>query len=297
MSKTSSQVHHLVDRLQHLQHRIQHGFRTELEEQEQNLSRVRQRFERNSRHWRKQLEHGGQQQRGGGIALTLGLLALGGVAWFVYRSQTSPSTEAVKGAPSVDLNRFAGKWFEIARFPGKHHDVAGMTLTYTLNPDNSLDVVMNYHDHDLNGPEHTEHKHIRIAEPDNRSHLKKQILGPLSTDYWILEIGKDYDYAVLGTPSRKHLWILSRTPHFDEARYEDILDRMAEQGFDTDRLIRVPQDEHAPVALNTHLKGLLDQKRQYFKGQEHNRHLGPHPEKRGHQPEKRGPHPEKREGL
>ncbi|PKL75559.1 MAG: hypothetical protein CVV27_14740 [Candidatus Melainabacteria bacterium HGW-Melainabacteria-1] len=287
------QIRSLIKRLKH----VRQGFKHDLADQKRSLRKARNQVQHNfTRQSRRFEDWSHEQQPSGGLAVSLGLLVLGGVGFWAYRNlRKVHNRDSLQSAPGVDLSRFCGKWFEIAHFPGKHEDVAGMTLTYTLQPDNSLDVLLSYHDHDLSGPEHTQRKHIWIAEPDNRSHLKKQVIGPIGTDYWILEIGKNYEYAVLGTPSRKHLWILSRTPKLEASCYESIVERMQEQGFDTSKLLMVPQDEHAPVALSSHLQGLLEHKQQYFKGKEHDKHMGPKGEKR---PEKRpDKHPEQREGI
>lgn len=309
MFETQSQFGQLLKRFETLQNRFFHGLETEIDHQQHNVNQARQQLMGQARQQsrrlnrftdrlihrldqranglttgltkRTQRNQGNQLAQTAGLGLAVGLLAVGGISYLVYQSlqKQKEARKTLKSARGVDLNRFAGKWFEIARFPGKHQDIAGMTLTYTVNEDNSLDVVCTYHDHDMNGPEHTERKHIIVGEPNDRSHLKKQIFGPLGTDYWILELGKNYEYAVLGTPSRKHLWILSRTPKFDEARYEEILDRMLEQGFEIGNLVKVKHDEHAAVPLSSHLQGLLEQKQQYYK-KEQSKHLGPNPDKR-----------------
>lgn len=294
MSKNETQLNQLLEGLQHLQHSLQQVFSSELHDSQTQLNQiqhqVQQRIGRESKRIGQQSRRLGRQVSKRltqgldsapisrqGLAMSLGLLVLGGLGFAIARNlrgqqQAKASLTSVHG---LDLNRFAGKWFEIARLPGKHNDIAGMTLTYTLNADNSLDVVCTYHDHDLDGPEHTERKHIHIGEADNRSHLRKQVFGPISTDYWVLEVGKNYEYAVLGTPSRKHLWVLSRSPKFDQARYEEILGRMREQGFAVDKLIRIQHDETPPVALSSHLQALLEQKQAYFKGEEAEKHRGP----------------------
>ena len=61
-------------------------------------------------------------------------------------------------------------------------------------------------------------------------------------DYWVIDLEKDYQYAVIGTPSRDYLWILSRTPELDEKTYQDILIRIKEQGFDPNKLVKSPQN-------------------------------------------------------
>ncbi|HEY9842711.1 MAG: lipocalin family protein [Candidatus Sericytochromatia bacterium] len=315
MFKLESRIGELIERLQQVQHDFQHGILAELDDQQKHIHQIQKKVQKNI--GRQSRRIGGRvgnqvhqvQKRfedteldTRGVALTLGLLTLGGLAYFGYfglrtariRSEAKKSLTCV---PGLDLGRFAGKWFEIARLPGKHQNVAGMTLTYTLNADNSLDVVCSYHDHDLDGPEHVEKKHIRIAEPDNRSHMKKQVFGPLSTDYWVIEVGKNYEYAVLATPSRKHLWILCRSPKIDEKRYQEIVGRMKEMGFETDKLIRLQHEDHAPVALSSHLQALLDQKQQYFKGEEPEKHRGPQEKHRTQQEKSIKPHHEKREEI
>jgi apolipoprotein D and lipocalin family protein len=207
-----------------------------------------------------------RREFGGRMVLSLGLFLLSSLSWLLWRNQrqANEAKNSLKTSPDLDLHRFAGKWFEIARLPGKHQNVAGMTLTYTVNTDHSLDLVCAYHDHTLEGPEHLEHRHIRMAEA-NHARFKKQLFGPFSTDYWVLEVGKHYQYAVLGTPSRKHLWILSRRPEIDERLYQSILERMQIQGFAIDRLMRVVHDPHTPVALSSHLQSLLERKQAYFR--------------------------------
>ncbi len=64
---------------------------------------------------------------------------------------------------------------------------------------------------------------------------------PFYGDYWILDLGPNYEYAVVGERKRRYLWLLSRTPQIDNALYQDLLAKMAEQGFDTSRMIKTQQ--------------------------------------------------------
>jgi apolipoprotein D and lipocalin family protein len=64
---------------------------------------------------------------------------------------------------------------------------------------------------------------------------------PFAGNYWILELGKDYEYVLVGDESRKYLWILSRTPQMDEVVYKELLDRARDKGFDISKLERNPQ--------------------------------------------------------
>jgi apolipoprotein D and lipocalin family protein len=60
-------------------------------------------------------------------------------------------------------------------------------------------------------------------------------------DYWIIELAPDYSYSVVGTPDRKYLWILSRTPQMDAATYDQLLGQLAAKGFDVARLVKTRQ--------------------------------------------------------
>jgi apolipoprotein D and lipocalin family protein len=71
--------------------------------------------------------------------------------------------------------------------------------------------------------------------------LEVQFFWPFKGNYWIVDLGPDYEYAVVGHPARKYLWILSRTPRMDEATYQAILGRLREQGYDLSRLERTLQ--------------------------------------------------------
>jgi apolipoprotein D and lipocalin family protein len=68
-----------------------------------------------------------------------------------------------------------------------------------------------------------------------------QFFWPFRGDYWIIDLAEDYGYAVVGAPDRKYLWILSRTPQMDPVLYQNIVDRVAQKGFDISKLARADQ--------------------------------------------------------
>lgn len=72
-------------------------------------------------------------------------------------------------------------------------------------------------------------------------HGRVQFFWPFRGDYWIIELAEDYTFAVVGVPSRKYVWILSRTPSMDRDVYEMLVDRIAKKGFDANRLQRTEQ--------------------------------------------------------
>jgi len=80
-----------------------------------------------------------------------------------------------------------------------------------------------------------------VVDKQSNAKLKVSFFWPFSGDYWVIDLGENYEYAVIGHPGRKYLWILSRTPEMDENVYNEILDRLEKQDYDTTKLFTSPQ--------------------------------------------------------
>ncbi len=142
----------------------------------------------------------------------------------------------------VDVERYMGTWYEIARFPQRFEkDLVGTTATYSLLPNGKVRVVNKGHKGNLNGELRTAKGNARVVDPKTNAKLKVSFFLPFEGNYWILELGSDYDYAVVGDESRKYLWILSRRPQMDKRIYNDLIERAKSKGFDTSKLEKVPQ--------------------------------------------------------
>ena len=142
----------------------------------------------------------------------------------------------------VDLARYAGKWYEIASYPTPFQ--AGCTATtaeYTLRDDGRVMVVNTCRGGSLDGPVRRIQGSARVADASTNAKLKVSFFPPFEGDYWIIELGEDYEYAVVGVPNRAFLWILSRTPTLDEAVYQSILERLPEKEYDPALLVRTLQ--------------------------------------------------------
>jgi apolipoprotein D and lipocalin family protein len=150
-----------------------------------------------------------------------------------------PPLEAVD---SVDLERYLGKWYEIASYPQRFQEgCTGTTATYTLRSDGEIDVLNECRKGALDGEFDSATGRARIADPSNSAKLEVSFFGPFWGDYWVIQLGPEYEYAVVGHPSRDYLWILSRTPTLDDATYEGILTKLEEQGYPLDRLVKTVQ--------------------------------------------------------
>jgi apolipoprotein D and lipocalin family protein len=150
-------------------------------------------------------------------------------------SAPQPPLEVV---PAVDLNRYVGKWYEIARFPTWFQKgCTGSTAEYRLRSDGDIDV-RNQCLKEPDGVPDSATGIARVVDPATNAKLSVRFFWPFSGDYWIIDLGRDYDYAVVGHPSRDYLWILSRTPRMDRELYERVLETVRQKGYDTGRLVK-----------------------------------------------------------
>ena len=147
-----------------------------------------------------------------------------------------PPLEVVE---QVELERYAGKWYEIAKYPVAFQaGCDGATAEYTPRADGKIDVLNSCQPLD-GGPLDTILGYAEVADPTTNAKLNVYFAeAPFGAPYWIIELGADYDYAVVGEPSRSFLWILSRTPTMEESLYQEILDRLPAWGYDASRLVR-----------------------------------------------------------
>jgi apolipoprotein D and lipocalin family protein len=145
--------------------------------------------------------------------------------------------------PFVDLSRYTGQWYEIARFPHRFQEGCfGSRTTYTLRDDGKIAVLNECHEGSFSGKIKDAKGKAWVVDRHTNAKLKVSFFWPFSGDYWIIDLGKDYEYAVVGHPDRTYLWILSRTKKMDEAVYLEILGRIATRGYDVTKLIKTPQE-------------------------------------------------------
>ena len=144
----------------------------------------------------------------------------------------------------VDLGRYAGKWYEIARYPNSFEQgCVGVTAEYTPREDGRIDVVNTCIESSLDGPSRLIQGTARVVDDTTNAKLKVTFFWPFEGDYWIIGLAEDYSHAVVGAPSRKYLWILSRSPQMEETTYQDIVAGLPALEFDPDRLELVPQPD------------------------------------------------------
>ena len=154
------------------------------------------------------------------------------------QSQKSPSV-----VPIVDLNRYKGVWYEIARLPNYFERKLKCTsATYTLRDDGRI-TVLNKGNFITDPHKSTSAKGVAwIPDKKSPAKLKVQFFWPFSGNYWIMELDKEYRYVLVGDPTRKYLWILAREKTMDESTYKMLLQKAIDNGYDVTSIIRVEQD-------------------------------------------------------
>ena len=144
--------------------------------------------------------------------------------------------------PALDLSRYAGAWYEIARFDNRfERGCAGVTALYTLRDDGRVDVLNRCHKGGVDGPEREAHGLARLPDARFPGRLEVSFFRPFWGDYQVIALDPDYQWAVVGSPDRAFLWVLARDAMVREDTYAPGLQAASAQGFDLSRLQRTPQ--------------------------------------------------------
>ncbi len=170
-----------------------------------------------------------------GVLLTCSLvLSVAAAAKALAQSEGEPGPP--RTVERVNLERYAGLWYEIARIPNGFQEgcVSGVTAEYELRDDGRIDVINRCI---TSSGRVDEAKGLaRIEDRESNARLKVSffsILGwrPIWGDYWIIGLGDDYEFALVGSPDRKYGWILSREPELDWYVLERIYTMLGDQGY------------------------------------------------------------------
>ena len=144
---------------------------------------------------------------------------------------------------SVDLDRYLGRWYEIARFPNRFEDgCVDVTATYSREKSGDIKVLNACVKPD--GRDVAEGR-AKVVDPETNARLKVSFFGPFYAPYWVLHVAPDYSLALVGEPEGRYLWILAREPAIPEDVKEDALARLAALGYRTEALYWTPQSAAA----------------------------------------------------
>lgn len=144
----------------------------------------------------------------------------------------------------LDLNRYMGEWFEIARYDHRfERGLVGCRAFYTMMDNGMVQVINTGYEDDFDGDFHESIGKARRPDPNQPGKLEVAFFWNFYADYWVLELAPDYSYSVVGSKRDNYLWILSRSPMMDPSTLDGILFRLELRGYDTDKLVWVDQFE------------------------------------------------------
>jgi apolipoprotein D and lipocalin family protein len=165
----------------------------------------------------------------------LALLVLSGCAMM----RGGPPLETVD---RVDLERYMGEWHVIANIPyfGERGNVAGRAI-YRMRDDGRIDDIYRYRDGSFEAPVEEMTGVAWVVDEASNAQWKVQFYWPIRFGYYIIALDDDYDWTVVGHPSREYAWIMAREPELPDDRYQALLELLEARGFDSSKLQKVPQ--------------------------------------------------------
>jgi len=163
------------------------------------------------------------------------ILGVAGIAALALHAQGKP----LQTVQYVELDKYLGKWYEIAAFPQSFEKGCSQTYAeYSLNNDGSIHVKNTCI---KNGKVKVAEGKATVTDKSTNAKLDVQFFWPFKGKYWIIGLGHDYSYALVGHPNRKYLWILGRKPVMDSQTYNYLVTLAANKGFDVRDLVKTEQ--------------------------------------------------------
>ena len=152
------------------------------------------------------------------------------------------TTQDLPTVEKVDIPKYSGVWYEIARLPNSFEKgLECVTATYTQKSNGKIEV--------LNKGYSSEKGSYKTAKgtawlPDSKypGRLKVTFFWPFAGNYYIISLEENYQYALVGDPSRKYLWVLARTKTLDLSIYDDLMKKAKSNGFDINKVIKINQE-------------------------------------------------------
>jgi apolipoprotein D and lipocalin family protein len=154
--------------------------------------------------------------------------------------KTMVDTTVVK---ELDIQKYLGTWYEIARYDHPfERGLIGVTANYSLRKDGKIKVLNSGYKNSFDGKISQAAGKAKIPDPVNHpAKLKVSFFLFFYGDYYVMELDKDYQWALIGSSSDKYLWILSRKPQMENELYNELLHKLQKRGYDVSKLIKVAQ--------------------------------------------------------
>ena len=158
---------------------------------------------------------------------------------FTACSSKNPPLQTVE---KVDLERYLGTWYEIARYEHFFEkDCKNVSANYSIMNEETIKVINKCTKIQTNEKKEAIGRAYAIDETNSK--LKVSFFRPFYGDYWVLILDENYEYAVVGTPNREYLWILARDKKLPLKIQNDILEKLPSLGFDISKLLWTMQEK------------------------------------------------------
>jgi apolipoprotein D and lipocalin family protein len=186
--------------------------------------------------------------RGESVTIEGGIMRKAPLVLLTLMIASNPSMAEGKKEPfqkvvgRMDLQKFLGSWYVVGLLPSAFEKGAANGIeTYSLDEKGGIRVEYVFHKGGPEGKKRTMRQKGWIVDKERNTEWLVQPLWPLMLPYLIIDLAEDYRYTVVGTDNYKYLWIMSRTPSISEPDYQAILSRLAERGYRTQDIQRMPQ--------------------------------------------------------
>ena len=176
--------------------------------------------------------------------LGLGLLgaAVGAAVVLAVDKISDMEADPLETVPFVDLPRYLGDWYDIAHYPAPFQEgCSGAMAHYSLKEDGSIRVVNTCL---KDGVRKNVEGCAWVTNPVTNAELKVQFFWPFKGDYHIIELDDEYQWAVVGEPRRRYVWILSRQPELSPYIKDELWERIARHGYNPAKLV---WEKHTPA--------------------------------------------------
>lgn len=152
--------------------------------------------------------------------------------------------KTLKTVNNVSLDKYMGQWYEIVRLPnGFEKGLICVTAEYSLRPDGKVTVINSGRKESKNNKLKTAKGKAWVPDKNKTGQLKVQFFWPFAGNYYIFHLDeKNYQYALVGDPSRKYFWLLSRTPQIENDLYSSLMEIARDNGFDVKKFYKTPQN-------------------------------------------------------
>jgi apolipoprotein D and lipocalin family protein len=169
------------------------------------------------------------------IMAAIAVLIFGTVTFAATGVSVPPPIESVA---MVDQSRWMGRWYQIARLPNRFQKgCIGSYTDFSLRDDGQINVINSCRNEKDGSPRQSK-GHAWVIDPASNARIKVSFFWPFRSEYWVIGLGKEYEYTVVASPNRKYLWVLSRTPTMNDDLYSDIIKDVEQQGFDIKNVLK-----------------------------------------------------------